>query len=283
MSWWVASLQPAVIGAVLVWAAGVKLLSRHAPAAAARSALPRLVGSGRALPVYRGVAVVELVLGAALLLPPALRVEAVAAVAVTAGFLAYLGYARLTVPEASCGCMSARRAPVGVRSFARAAALLLASTAAVVDPAAWLEALAAQPVNAIAVIAAELAMVAALSPECDAYWLLPLRRLRVRLTHPLAGASDEVPLAATVQQLHRSGVYRQIARLLSSDVREHWDEGEWRIVCYAARFRGEDVTAVFAVPRLRDAPGAVRAALVDESTNKTMQAGWLAPRPAHAT
>jgi hypothetical protein len=131
----------------------------------------------------------------------------------------------------------------------------------------------------------ELMLVAVLSPEWDGYWLMPLRRWKVRVTHPLRRRTDEIPLTVTVAQLQRSGVYGQISRLITSDVREHWDEGEWRIVCYGARLRGEEVSAVFAVPRTRFEPGAVRAALVAESTGATVlsldpvpdpvaEAGW---------
>jgi hypothetical protein len=110
-----------------------------------------------------------------------------------------------------------------------------------------------------------LAGAAVLSAEFDPAWLVPLRRLRVRLSHPLAGTGFEVPLQSTVQQLQRSDAYRQVARLLVSDVREHWDEGEWRLLCYTARRDGRAATAVFAVPRLRYEPAAVRVALVDEA------------------
>ncbi|MFF5073456.1 hypothetical protein ACFY2R_20225 [Micromonospora olivasterospora] len=73
---------------------------------------------------------------------------------------------------------------------------------------------------------------AALSPELDRRWLLPLRQLRVRLTHPLRGGSG-VPLLASVQQLQLSEAYRRVAPLLRSDVQEHWDDGEWRFVGHA--------------------------------------------------
>jgi hypothetical protein len=294
---WVAPSPPAVIGGVLVWAGLVKLLSRHASAAALRSALPRVVGDRRALPAYRTVAIVELVVGSALLLPPALRAEAGAAAAVNAGFLAYLTYARASVPESSCGCLSAHRTPIGVRSFARAATLLLAAVAAATTTTSWPEALLAQPVLGAATLLAEVGLIAGLSSELDRYWLLPLRRLRVRLTHPLPAGSTDVPLASTIDALHHSDAYRRVASLLTSDVREHWDEGDWRIVCYSAHLHGQRLSAVFAVPRLRFEPAAVRVALVDESTNTTVfsldeaadalpdpvaQTAWPVPEPATA-
>jgi hypothetical protein len=101
-----------------------------------------------------------------------------------------------------------------------------------------------------------------LSPEADHEWLLPLRRLYARMRpHPLAGLAYDLPLASTLRQLEASDAYRGIGTRLRSDVLEHWDEGEWRIVCYHADGHR---TAVFAVPRLRYDPDAVRIALVDD-------------------
>ena len=88
--------------------------------------------------------------------------------------------------------------------------------------------------------------------------------------------------------MQRSGVHRRVAAIISSDVLDHWDEGDWRIVTYAARYDDRPASAVFAVPRLRYEPGAVRVAIVDEETNATLlslesesdpiaEAGWPVP------
>jgi hypothetical protein len=262
---WFAALQPVFAGAVLLWAARVKVLGRDAPALARRSTLARLVGERRAVPAFRLVAAVELAVAVLLLVPPPQWTESVAATSVAAGFLGYLAYARLAAPDSSCGCLSTRRAPVSWRSFARAGVLAGAGLLPVSASAGWPAALAERPLAAAAVLLGEAAAMVALSPELDRAWLVPLRRLRVRLSHPLTGmAAFEVPLQSTVQQLQRSDAYRRVARLLVSDVREHWDEGEWRLLCYTARRDGRTSTAVFAVPRLRYEPAAVRVALVDD-------------------
>ncbi|MFJ8582206.1 MauE/DoxX family redox-associated membrane protein [Micromonospora sp. NPDC093277] len=265
----IAALQPLVVGAVLIWSSRVKLFSRHAAAAANRSALVRLLGQRRALPAYRLLGGVELTLGALLLLPPVLRLEAIAATVLAVGFLGYLAYARQAAPTSSCGCLSARSAPVSGRSLGRAALLVAAGALAAVAPAGWPGALSERPLAGTAMLVAELAAVVALSPELDAAWLLPLRRLRARLTHPLRGGSG-VPLLATVQQLQLSDVYRRIAPLLRSDVREHWDDGDWRFVGHAARYQGRPVTAVFAVPLADREPDAVRVAVVDDASGQTV-------------
>jgi hypothetical protein len=194
-------------------------------------------------------------------------VEAVAAVALAAGFVGYLVYARLVVPESSCGCMGSAATPVRWRSLARGGLLLAASIGALMADDGWWS---VQP-WLVAVVLVEAMVFVALSAELDRYWLMPLRRLKVRLTHPLAGtASFEVPLAATQQQLLRSTAYQQVNPYLRSDIRDHWDEGDWRFVSYTASYDERPATAVFAVPRLRYEPDEVRVALVDDDSGETL-------------
>ncbi|HEX5596045.1 MAG TPA: MauE/DoxX family redox-associated membrane protein [Micromonosporaceae bacterium] len=272
------AVQPLLVGAVLIWAASIKLLSRQAPAAARRSALVPLLGERRALPAYRLLGGVELAIGALLLLPPVLRWEAVAATGLTVGFLAYLTYARRAAPNSSCGCLSSQPVPVTGRGLLRAGMLVLASLLATQAAVPGSVALLERPLPGTVFLLAEAALIVALSAELDALWLLPLRRLRVRLTHPLRGGTG-VPLLATVQQLQLSDAYRRAAPLLNSDVREYWDEGEWRMVCHTARYQGRPATVIFAVPRLWQDPAAVRAAIVDDATGATLWSFAGTPTP----
>jgi hypothetical protein len=265
----IAALQPLVVGAVLIWSARVKLLRRHAAASASRSALARLIGEQRALPAYRALGGVELAIGVLLVLPPALAVEAAAATALAVGFTGYLYYAHTHAPDASCGCMSSRPAPVSRRSFARAGFLVVAGLLATVVTAGWPHALATHPLAGGGLLLAESAAVIALSPELDREWLLPLRQLRARLTRPLTGGTG-VPLLSSVQQLQQSAAYRRVAAALTSDVRDHWDEREWRFVSQSARYQGRPAVAVFAVPLGRYQPEAVRVAVVDDATGVTV-------------
>ncbi|TCO56728.1 hypothetical protein EV192_106202 [Actinocrispum wychmicini] len=224
-----------VVAVVLLWAAVVKF--RADPR---RSALKRLVGADRVTTAFRVVGVLEILLAASLLVTP--WPAAVWFVALTG----YLVWARKAAPDESCGCLSEKHTPATIRSIARATLLvaltLLASTQ-------------------VPVLAAEAVAVVLLSPELDGWWLMPLRRLKVRLLHPLAGRGFEVPVASTVQQLHKSQAYRSVYPLLRSDLLDTWDEGEWRILTYSADQDGERATAVFAVPRTRYEPDQVRVAL----------------------
>jgi hypothetical protein len=267
---WYASLQPPLVGAVLLWAASLKLFGRSAPQAARRSALARLVGKERAPAAYRTVAAVELAVAALLLLPPVHPAEAVAALALCTGMLAYLGYARLRAPDSSCGCMGERHTPVRPRSFARAGLLLIASGLALAAVDWWPVTLLERPFATVGVLLVEVALVVALSPELDRQWLHPVRRARLRLRHPLANRPFEVPLAASVQQLQRSDAYRSVAGLLRSDVLDTWDEGDWRILTYSARHESGAATAVFAVPLRDDDPDLVRVVLVGAEAEEAL-------------
>jgi hypothetical protein len=224
-----------VVAVVLLWAAVFKF--RGDPR---RSALSRLVGKDRVVLAFRVIGGLEVLLAASLLVTPW------AAFAWVAALAGYLVWARKAAPDESCGCLSEKYTPVGVRAITRAlllAALTLLET--------W----------SVIVLAAEAIAVIALSAELDAYWLLPLRRLRVRLSHPLAGTEFQVPVASTVQQLQKSQAYQSVYPLLRSDLLDTWDEGEWRILTYSADRDGERATAVFAVPRTRFEPEAVKVAL----------------------
>lgn len=269
---WLASLQLMLLGGVLGWAGVLKLGHPSAAAIARRSALRRLVGENHVVRAYRAVGCVELVLAVLLVLPPVHPGEAIATVAAGVGMLGYLTYARLKAPESSCGCLGEKQAPVRGRGFARAGVLVVASVLALSASTGWLTALTERPVAATAVLLGEFALIVVLSPELDAAWLLPLRRLRVRLSHPLARPrSFEVPLDSTVQQLHKSDAYRTVYPLLRSDLLDTWDEGEWRILTYSARSETGRATAVFAVPRLAYEPGRVRVVLVDDADQPVHQ------------
>jgi hypothetical protein len=240
-----------ILAVVFLWTGAFKLWSRKAPLAAAGSGLGRIVGADRVVVTYRALGAAELAAAAALL------VTAIPVVLLCSGFLAYLGYTKLATPSASCGCGSAQTRPIGWRNFAFTGSLLGISLAV------------AAGVNAVwPVVVALAAAVALVNPELDRFWLMPLRRLRVRLTHPLrAMESDDVPLLATVQQLHRSEVYRTIGAMLRSDVVESWDEGEWRILRYTLTYQDRPADAIFAVPRTVDEPHRVRLAIVASQTD----------------
>lgn len=259
----VAAAQPLLIGLLLLWSSYGKFANADQ---AERTALPRLVGESRAKAAYRTVGGIEALVALALLLPPASTVEAVAAAVLAAGFTGYLIYAKIVVPEASCGCLSASEKPVGRRAIGRALLLLATAVAAIPASAGWWSA-----GSAAVVLIPEAAAFVMLSAELDRYWLLPLRRLRIRLSHPFAGtATDKAPLSATQRRLLLSPAYRSVDGLLRSDIRDYWDDEDWRFVSYTARYDGRPATAVFAVPHHDSTPESVRVAVVDETSGLTL-------------
>jgi hypothetical protein len=260
MMQWLAGAQPVLVGGVLAWAGAIKVFGRSAELAARRSALRRLVGTGRVFAVYRAVGGVELAVATLLVLPPAHPAKGIAALVLAVGMVGYLGYARFAAPESSCGCLGEKHTPVRTRSFARAGVLVLASGTAMFAMDWWPVPFLDRPLATVGLLAAEAALVVVLSPELDGVWLVPLRRLRLRISHPLAGRPFEIPLESTVQQLHRSAAYRAVADQLRSDLLDSWDEGEWRMLTYSTG----PATAVFAVPRLKYDPAQVKVVLVDE-------------------
>lgn len=242
-------MQTLMIAVVLLWSAQAKLRNPETGS----TALSRF--TSHPVAAYRVLGGIEAVVGLALFWPS--PIPASAASLLSVGFLTFLLYAKRTQPEASCGCLGKQSVPVTMRSIYRAGLLLAVSLSAVFFPMpySWWGA-------GLAVVG--LAAVIALSPELDRHWLLPWRRKWVQWTHPLSspGAFD-VPLDSSVEQLHHSPAFRQLAGDLTSDVREHWDADEWRILLYTIRQKGQTGTAVFAVPRLRYEPEAVRATVVD--------------------
>jgi hypothetical protein len=268
---WPASVQPLLIGGTLLWSGGLKCFGRSARRAAERSALPSLVGETRAPAAYRLTGAVELALAAALLLSPAYHAGTAAAAAVlSVGFLGYLTYVRIVAPDSSCGCLSKQPAPVTWRAFGRAGLLLATALLGTQATGWWGGGLADRPAPAAGLLICEIAAMVALSPEADRLWLLPLRRLRIRLRHPLAERSFDMPLESSLQQLHNSPAYRRVGALLKSDLVETWDTDDVRMLCYTAEYEGQPATAVFAVPRQHYRPEDIRVALVDESTESTL-------------
>ncbi|TDO69223.1 hypothetical protein EV651_101263 [Kribbella sp. VKM Ac-2571] len=252
-----AAAQPLLIGLLLLWSSYGKFAD---PKQAERTALPSLVGEPRAKHAYQALATLEALLALALLLPPSWAIEALAAVVLSVGFAAFLIYSKIVVPEASCGCAGKSAKPVGNRAIARALLLLATAALATTADTGWWSAGAG-----LAVLVFEAAAFAMLSAELDRYWLLPLRRFRIRLSHPYAGtASDATPLVATQRRVLLSPAYRAVDGLLRSDIHDYWDDEEWRFVSYAARYDGRRATAVFAVPHQDSAPSAIRVAVVDE-------------------
>jgi len=309
-------MAPLAMAVLLGWTGCVKL-GRRAARQAADTALARLLPGRRAVLALRAVGALELVLAAALLAVPPWPgtpwttpwpgtlwsgtpwlATAAGTAALGAGFLGYLAYAKVTSPQSSCGCASARHTPVTPRSFARAGLVAAGGAGCAAARAPWWSAAAHRPAAAAGVVLALGVILVVTSSELDNRWLLPLRRARVRLFgHPLAGtggpvageaaAGEEVPVAATVELLENSLAWQTMAPIVRSALAEHWDDGGWRILRYTGVYAGADgprpVSVVFALdagatPHTVGEP-VIRVSVVDETTQQAIAAPEAVRRP----
>lgn len=310
-----ADLAPFLLGGLLGWTGAQKAFGRDLRRQAADSALVKILndlglgGLERTVLALRSVGFVELAVAAALLAVPTSTVPAVAVVLLGLGFLGYLGYARAKAPGSSCGC-TAGPAPIGVRSFVRAGLVVVGGLAALAASAPWWEAMTAAPSGSSAVVLGAVIVAGALTSDLDHLWLLPLRRLRLRLFgNPLAAGAypsgRAVPLAASMELLYTSLAWQAATPLVRSGLVEHWDADGWRILRYTGSYpedglvgapsaddaaerpgtehAGRPVSVLFALPAdasiATTANPIVRMTVVDEETQEILPA----PEPVMAS
>jgi hypothetical protein len=196
-------------------------------------------------PAAIGVCVSELVLGIGLLLTadraglPALTVRGATGLlfAVAAGGLYEL---RARRPEAGCGCFGElSRTPVSWRAITRAVLLGAAALSTVGVPPLHLPRSAGQAWLLLAVAAAELAVLAALSPEVG--------QLMTRLSHTDPCELRAVPVERTLAALRASAPWRRYRRYLAAAPVDVWREGCWRFVVFPGVLADRRVEVVFAV------------------------------------
>ncbi len=217
----------------------------------------------------------ELVLGTALLLTagrtgagiPALTVRAATGLlfGTAAGALHEL---RARRPQAGCGCFGdLSRTPVSWRVIARAALLCVAALSSIGIPPLRMPGSAGQAWLTLAVAAAELAVLAALSPE--------IGQVMVRMGHADPCELREVPVSRTLSVLRASTPWRHHQRfLVAAAPVDVWREGCWRFVVFPGVLAGRRVDIVFAVHLAgRGAP--VRVGMLDADTDFTVP--WHTP------
>ncbi|MBX6767644.1 MAG: hypothetical protein IRY90_10920, partial [Actinomadura rubrobrunea] len=148
---------------------------------------------------------------------------------------------------------------VGRRGVLRAGLCTLAAVVALDAPQAGLDVLRHIAAPAGLVLAAELTLFAALSPELPAL----LERLRLRSPAETPCERRRVPLEETMRTLHRSDAWlRRENAIVSAVPLDVWREGCWRFLVFPARLDGREMEAVFAVSTgARDRT--VRSALVE--------------------
>lgn len=285
------SLAPLVLGVLLGWTGAVKLVSRATVRQAPKTALARMLRSSeRAGLVLRAVGGAELLLAACLLAVPGHPVPGIATGLLGVAFLGYLAYGRAIAPESSCGCSANESTPITWRAFARAGLVAAGGAAATTVTGTWWAALTDRPGVSLGLLAVAAAVLGGLSADLDRWWLLPVRRARLRLFgHPLTGTSggERVPVAATVELLEHSLAWQAASPVVRSGLLDHWEEDDWRILLYSGLHADAEgvrpVSVVFALDATasRDTTGepAVRVSIVDADTGEAVADDLLTVRP----
>ncbi|MET7856414.1 MauE/DoxX family redox-associated membrane protein [Streptomyces sp. NPDC005318] len=284
-------LAPLVLAGLLGWTGAVKAFSRGTAQQAPKTVLARILRSSeRATAVLRATGAGELLIAAGLLVVPANPVPGAAAAVLGAGFLAYLGYGRAAAPESSCGCSASEDTPITWRAFARAAVVLVGGATVAVAQDTWWPTVSERPAGALGFLAGAAAVLVALSADLDRWWLLPLRRTRLRVFgHPLLGtaAMNQVPVAASVELLENSLAWQAAAPVVRSALLDHWEDDGWRILQYSGVYGDKEnarpVAVVFALDAtaVRDSPDPlVRVSYVDADSGEAVAVDELGAVPS---
>jgi hypothetical protein len=199
-------------------------------------------------PAAIALCAIELALGTALLVTAGRAGAGFPATAARAGTgllfgtgAAALHELRARSPEAGCGCFGEfSRTPVSWRVITRAALLCLAALSSIGVAPIRMPDSAAQAWLTLAAVAAELAILAALSPE--------IGQLMLRLSHADPCELRAVPVGRTLSALRASSPWRRYQEFLVGDAPvDIWREGCWRFVVFTGAMASRPVDVVFAV------------------------------------
>jgi hypothetical protein len=168
---------------------------------------------------------------------------------------------RAARPDIGCGCFGDfSHAPVNWRTLTRSALLSLAALGTIgLGPVLQPHSKGAA-LGLLSLLAAELAVVAGLSPE--------LGEALVRLGYSEPCELRVVPCERTLTALRRSKQWRRHAGLITADMpADTWRELCWRYLVFPARYGDREAEIVFAV-FLRQRRPQIHAALVDARTGQ---------------
>ena len=185
-----------------------------------------------------------------------------ARIAAAAFFLvaaAALGELRGRRPDLGCGCFGDfSTQPAGWRSLARALLLTGAALISIQAPALYLPPRGHGALLFLGIVGAELALIAALSPE--------IAEALVRLGYTDPCELRQLPADRTLAALRRSRLWRRHARAITTEMPiDMWRELCWRYVVFPCRQDGENAEVVFAVQLKRRRP-IVQAAVLPPAT-----------------
>jgi hypothetical protein len=220
----------------------------------------------------------ELALGLGLVVTSTRFAASPAATAIRAGvvvlFLIAVGALvelRERRPGAGCGCFGDLSVtPVGLRTITRSALLALAAISAIGQPGLHMPASGSAAGLRLGFLAAELLLIAALSPE--------IGEAMVRLGYSEPCEVRRLSVTRTLSSLTGSPVWRRHAHLITSAApSDVWREGCWRYVVYPGEAEGRGIDVIFAV-YLRARRPQIRAAVLDAVTDEVIAGpnvpGW---------
>jgi len=171
-------------------------------------------------------------------------------------------------PDIGCGCFGEfSSAPVTGRTLARSAMLALAALASARVRPMTLSGTQARAPQILLFLAAELAVLGAISPE--------VRDVLVRIGYSAPCELRVLSQEQTLAVLQRSASWRRYSGLITSQQpADMWRELCWRYVAFPGRYAGRDTELVFALYLEHYRP-AVLSVMVDAAT------GAVVPWPAH--
>jgi hypothetical protein len=222
-------------------------------------------------PIMIAMCVIELSLGVALLVTagrfqtglPANAVRAATAVffLIATGILYEVRQRR---PDVGCGCFGELSdTPIGLRAIGRAGVLCAAAVVSIGAPPLHMPSSPRQAALWLGALSAELALLAALSPE--------IGQLLARLGYSEPCELRRLPVARTMSALRASSQWRRYAGQVSADVPEDvWREGCWRFLVFPGLAHGRPADVVFAV-YLQSRRPPIRVAVLDEATLTPIQ------------
>ena len=171
--------------------------------------------------------------------------------------------ARQRRPEVGCGCFGElSETPIGLRTVIRSGLLCVAALATIGTPRLRMPASSTQAELWLALLAAEVTLMAFLSPE--------LGEILVRLGYSEPCELRRLPVGRTLAALHTSSQWRRYASQVTAPTpADVWREGCWRFVVYPGLAHGRRVDIVFAVYLQARRPP-IRAAVLDQATNEVI-------------
>ncbi len=259
-------VQIPFLGSVLLLACIAKL--------AVRDVGEPVIAMHRRRPFVYSVAFGEGAVGLALFVTPA-GVVRLACVVFFASATWIIGDLARRGTDEGCGCFGGLSStPAGRRGLVRAALLTVAAVVSAEVPQTGAQVLGRAGAVAVLVLAAETALLLALSPE------LAVAVERTRRTTPCELL--DAPLSETYVRLHASAAWRAHEDdLTSARPTETWRELCHRYVVFPARVDGRQAEVVFAVP-VDGRRAKVRAGLVWAATSEGHDDD-TGPRRVHST